>query len=130
MPKLQDPEDCIDDDPTPSTTMPREKLLCAADYPAEGVEWLWPGRIPIGKVTLMVGDPGNGKSLVALDVAARVSRGRAWPEETKIPLPVLGEATILKNSGEGALDLPPSPLRPPPSAFASPRFRAHSFRRR
>ena len=77
MPKLQDPETCIDDDPAPTTAM-----LCAADYPAQGVEWLWPGRIPIGKVTLMVGDPGNGKSLVALDVAARISRGRVWPEES------------------------------------------------
>ena len=60
-------------------------MLCAADYPAERVEWLWPNRIPIGKVTLLVGDPGNGKSLVALDIAARVAaeeavRG-AWPDQ-------------------------------------------------
>jgi hypothetical protein len=43
--------------------------------------WLWPGRIPLGRVTLLVSDPGLGKSLLALDVAARVSSGTAWPEE-------------------------------------------------
>ena len=55
-------------------------LLCAADFPAERVKWLWPERIPIGKVTLLVGDPGNGKSLVALDIASRVSRAAPWPD--------------------------------------------------
>ncbi|HEY4232875.1 MAG TPA: AAA family ATPase, partial [Lacipirellulaceae bacterium] len=40
----------------------------AADVSAQPVQWLWPGRIPIGKVTLLVGDPGLGKSLIALDV--------------------------------------------------------------
>ena len=44
-------------------------------------EWLWPRRIPIGKVTLLVGDPGLGKSLVALDIAARVSTGAPWPDK-------------------------------------------------
>jgi len=44
------------------------------------VRWLWPGRVPLGKVTLLVGDPGRGKSLLALDMAARVSRGAPWPD--------------------------------------------------
>jgi len=44
--------------------------------------WLWPSRIPIGKLTLLAGDPGLGKSLVALDVAARVTTARAWPDST------------------------------------------------
>ncbi|MDD4890015.1 MAG: AAA family ATPase [Phycisphaerae bacterium] len=43
------------------------------------VRWLWPGVIPLGKVTMLAGDPGLGKSLVALDVAARVTTGSAWP---------------------------------------------------
>ena len=46
-----------------------------------GVDWLWPRRVPIGKVTLLVGDPGLGKSLIALDIAARVSTGKPWPDE-------------------------------------------------
>lgn len=43
------------------------------------VQWLWEGRIPCGKVTLLDGEPGAGKSLLALDLAARVSRGVAMP---------------------------------------------------
>lgn len=46
----------------------------------QAVSWLWPGRVPNGKVTLLVGDPGVGKSLLALDMAARVTRGLAWPD--------------------------------------------------
>ncbi len=45
------------------------------------VDWLWPGRIAANKLTMLVGDPGVGKSLVSLDVAARVSTGRPWPDE-------------------------------------------------
>ncbi|MGQ0635050.1 MAG: AAA family ATPase [Planctomycetaceae bacterium] len=44
------------------------------------VSWLWPGRIPLGKLTLLVGDVGVGKSLLMLDIAARLSRGLAWPD--------------------------------------------------
>ncbi|HEY3395579.1 MAG TPA: AAA family ATPase [Lacipirellulaceae bacterium] len=51
------------------------------DVTPTGIQWLWPGRIPFGYVTLLVSDPGAGKSLVALDVAARVSTGRSWPDQ-------------------------------------------------
>jgi putative DNA primase/helicase len=44
------------------------------------VSWLWPGRIPRGKVTMLTGDPGLGKSFVTMDLAARVSTGAAWPD--------------------------------------------------
>ena len=46
-----------------------------ADVPVQRVAWLWGGRIPVGKITLIEGDPGLGKSTITLDVAARVSRG-------------------------------------------------------
>ena len=42
--------------------------------------WLWPGRIASGKLNLFVGDPGKGKSLVTIDIAARVSTGAAFPD--------------------------------------------------
>lgn len=44
------------------------------------VEWLWPGRIPRGKLTIIDGDPGLGKSVLTVDLAARVSRGRPMPD--------------------------------------------------
>ena len=43
------------------------------------IDWVWEGFIPRGKVTLMVGEPGIGKSLLALQVAAMVTRGCRTP---------------------------------------------------
>jgi hypothetical protein len=48
---------------------------------ARSVSWLWPGRIPLGKLTILDGDPGLGKSVLTLDLAARVSRGWSMPFE-------------------------------------------------
>jgi hypothetical protein len=50
------------------------------DVQPESVTWLWPGRLAAGKVALLVGDPGLGKSWIALDLAARVSTGRTMPD--------------------------------------------------
>jgi AAA domain len=44
------------------------------------VEWLWPRHIPRGKLTLIDGDPGLGKSTLTLDLAARVTTGRPMPD--------------------------------------------------
>jgi hypothetical protein len=49
----------------------------------ERVDWLWPGRIPKGKLTICDGDPGEGKSAMTTDFAARVSVGSAWPDGTE-----------------------------------------------
>lgn len=54
--------------------------LVMAAVRAEPVRWLWPGRIPAGKLTVLDGDPGLGKSCVTLDLAARVSTGREMPD--------------------------------------------------
>lgn len=55
-------------------------LVRLSNVQPEPVEWIWPGRIARGKLTLLVGDPGLGKSLLSLDIAARVSTGRGWPD--------------------------------------------------
>lgn len=46
---------------------------------SERLAWLWDRWLPRGKLTLLDGDPGIGKSLVTLDLAARLTRGRALP---------------------------------------------------
>lgn len=51
----------------------------------EQLDWLWPGRVPLGKLTLLAVDPGLGKSFVTLDMAARVSRGQPWPDVPMMP---------------------------------------------
>ncbi|QDT48193.1 replicative DNA helicase [Symmachiella dynata] len=44
--------------------------------------WLWPGRIPLGSLTLFSGEPGIGKTFSAADFAARVAMGWSWPDGT------------------------------------------------
>jgi hypothetical protein len=46
---------------------------------AKPIIWLWPSMIPLGCLTLLGGAPGLGKSQTAIDIAARVSTGGAWP---------------------------------------------------
>ncbi len=76
------------------------RRLC--DVSRETLVWLWPGRIPLGKLTLLAGDPGLGKSLVTLDIAARVSRGLAWPDSPLLPQPV--GSVILFNAEDDVAD--------------------------
>ena len=51
-----------------------------ADVAPERVEWLWPGRLPIGKLVVLDGDPGCGKSTLTLDLAAHFTAGTALPD--------------------------------------------------
>ncbi len=50
-----------------------------SDLKPERIDWLWPNKIPVGATTLLVGDPGAGKSTLSLYVAAQVSAGRSFP---------------------------------------------------
>ena len=49
------------------------------------VRWLWPGKIPLGKVTVIYGEAGLGKTCLALDLAARVSSGAKFLDGTGRP---------------------------------------------
>jgi putative DNA primase/helicase len=64
--------------------------------------WLWPERIPMGNLTLVVGDQDAGKSRVAWDLAARVSRGDRWPDGEANPM---GPGSILLVSSENHLQI-------------------------
>ena len=59
-------------------------IVRLSDVKPEPVRWLWPGRIAAGKLTLIAGDPGLGKSFLTLDIAARVSTGAGWPDAPKL----------------------------------------------
>lgn len=76
-----------DEDAPPEDLSPEQKaqsnsltLTRLSDVVPSAVRWLWPGRIPLGKVSVLDGDPGLGKSLQTLDIAARVSTARAMPD--------------------------------------------------
>ena len=51
------------------------------DFNTFETEWLWYPYIPLGKVTIMQGDPGEGKTTLALNIAAMVSNGRMFGTE-------------------------------------------------
>src|SRR5216117_2885266 len=53
----------------------------------QSVAWLWPERLALGKLAMLDGDPGLGKSLLALDLCARLSTGRPMPDGSAGPGP-------------------------------------------
>jgi RecA-family ATPase len=64
-----------------------------ADVKAEPVRWLWPGRIAVGKVTLLAGNPGLGKSQISASLAGIVTTGARWPSDGALAEP--GAVAIL-----------------------------------
>ena len=58
----------------------------------EEVSWHWPGRTARGKITILMGDPGLGKSWLTCDLAARTTRGATWPDGGTAPC---GDVIIL-----------------------------------
>jgi putative DNA primase/helicase len=61
------------------------KLRCMADVKAESVSWLWQPYIPKGKLTLLEGDPGVGKSWVSLAIATAIVQGKGLPSQETSP---------------------------------------------
>jgi DNA polymerase I-like protein with 3'-5' exonuclease and polymerase domains len=59
----------------------------AADVEIEDYDWVWPDRFALKKIGLVVGLPDEGKGLAISDIAARITRGAAWPcNEGQAPL--------------------------------------------
>jgi hypothetical protein len=54
--------------------------VVASAVETKAVEWLWNRRIPKGKLTMFDGDPDLGKSVVTMDIVARKSTGRPFPD--------------------------------------------------
>lgn len=55
-------------------------IVHLSDVKREIISWVWRNRIPKGKITLLDGDPGLGKSLLTLNIAARITMGLAMPD--------------------------------------------------
>ena len=79
-----EPDECIrqakDLYPRLATVTGAIMVRRADDIEPKPIEWLWPGRIARGKLSLLAGHPGVGKSQLALAMAATVSRGFDWPD--------------------------------------------------
>lgn len=65
------------------------------------VDWLWYPYIPFGKVTLLQGDPGGGKSTLMMDIISAVSNGTASPDGVTFKKPM---HVIYQCSEDGASD--------------------------
>ena len=63
-------------------------LINMADVEATEVKWLWYPYIPYGKVTIIQGDPGEGKTTLILNLAALLSKGEKLPESEEKSEPV------------------------------------------
>jgi len=59
---------------------PEEIGILLSGVEPEEVGWLWQSWLALGKLALIDGDPGLGKSAMTLDLAARVSSGHRFPD--------------------------------------------------
>lgn len=75
------------------------KLISMSDIQTEEVRWLWHPYIPQGKVTIIQGDPGKGKTTLVLALVALLTRGRPLPECDRVLPPM----TIIYQTAEDGL---------------------------
>ncbi|OYT84817.1 MAG: hypothetical protein CFE46_19375 [Burkholderiales bacterium PBB6] len=86
--------------PPAAPVVPAVRLLRGDAVVLEAVQWAWHGFLPAGMLTLLGGAPGCGKTTIALDLAATITRGAHWPDGSKC----LQAGDVLVWSGE---DPPP-----------------------
>ena len=92
-------------------------LVRMSDVAAEAVQWLWHPRLPLGKVSMLAGNPGDGKSLFVAAVSATITRGGRWPDGTVC---AAGDVVLL-NAEDGAADT----IRPRLDAAGADTSRVH-----
>ena len=81
----------------PNNIPAKLEIIKASEIIPKEVRWLWYPYIPFGKVTLLQGDPGDGKSKLMLSLAALVSKGALLPfadeDESGEPMTVIYQTT-------------------------------------
>ncbi len=65
---------------------PSIELVRASQLSPEPISWLWPGWLPLGKLVLLAGAPGTGKTTAALSFAATVTAGGSFPDGSRCPV--------------------------------------------
>lgn len=75
--------------PTPPPHQPDEKglapdfLINALEVEMKALDWIWEGWLARGKLALLAGSPGTGKTTLAMHMAAVISSGGLWPDSTR-----------------------------------------------
>jgi len=65
---------------TKRSTGEKVQLRQACDIPMESIQWQWKDWLAQGKLHLLAGQPGTGKTTIAMQMAATVSKGGTWPD--------------------------------------------------
>ena len=65
------------------------KIISMDEVQSKEVNWLWYPYIPYGQITIIQGDPGEGKTTLALRLAALLSKGEALPFDDTEREPVI-----------------------------------------
>ena len=76
-------------------------MIAVNELTPRSVDWLWPNRLALGKLAMFDGDAGLGKSLVTLDLCARVTTGRPFPDGAAGGEPA---SVVVLNAEDGARD--------------------------
>lgn len=76
-------------------------LTLYSDVQATSVRWLWYPFIAVGKITLLQGDPGDGKSTMMMHLIAELSKGGTLPDGKTIGMP---QRAIYQCSEDGISD--------------------------
>jgi len=71
------------------------ELICGTDLEPKPIHWIWNNWLAAGKFHILAGAPGTGKTTIALNLAATITRGGQWPDGTKSEL-----GSVLIWSGE------------------------------
>ncbi|EGV32616.1 AAA ATPase [Thiorhodococcus drewsii AZ1] len=69
----------------PLNVLGEVSLINAARIPIAPIRWLWPGWLAAGKIHVLAGAPGTGKTTVAMALAATLSLGGRWPDGERAP---------------------------------------------
>lgn len=77
------------------------KLIHMNEVEATTIDWLWYPYIPFGKITVIQGDPGDGKTTVVLAIAAALTTGAALPESKTAAEPM---SVIFQTAEDGLGD--------------------------
>jgi putative DNA primase/helicase len=59
------------------------RVIPASSIKPEPIRWLWPGWLAKGKLHVLAGAPGTGKTTLATALAAIVTAGRLWPDASR-----------------------------------------------
>ena len=66
--------------PSAKSQLPEVLLLNGAELNPAPVQWLWPGWLALGKMHTLAGEPGGGKTSIAMTFGATVTVGGQWPD--------------------------------------------------